>query len=206
MDAAEHPTSQGLRRPHWCGRASRARSRRKRDSGAPSRSHGRPPTTPPPLVPATSTAVPRRPAPRSARPRRASPRNCAAPGRSAACRRSRSATSTALGDAAGQQQCADVRVGDVEPHVRGVRTSGRHGVSRIGHGDRVRRRPGIRMNCGERPRRLGADDGGKVVEHQVLRRHPRRVRAVDRKPVHRLDGVDAAARGSSGDHPPTRCR
>ena len=64
-------------------------------------------------------------------------------------------------NSAGQQQCADMCVGDVEPHVRSVERAGRDGVSRLrdGHGFGCAAR--VRGYLGERPGYLGADDAGR---------------------------------------------
>ena len=66
-----------------------------------------------------------------------------------------------VGNPAGQQQCADVCVGDVEPHVRSVERASRDGVSRVcdGHGFGGAAR--VRGDRGERPGYLGADDWGR---------------------------------------------
>ena len=94
---------------------------------------------------------------------------------------------------AGQQQCADVRVGDVEPHVRSVERASRNGVSRVCDGHGFGGAPRVRGYGSERPGCLSADDGGQVVQRKVFRRLRRRIRLVHRKPVHREEGVDIAA-------------
>ncbi len=93
-----------------------------------------------------------------------------------------------------QQQRADVRVGDVESHVRGVEEPRRYGVSRVRDGHRFGGLPRVRKHHGKHPCGLGARDGRQIFQHKAFRCLYRLLRLVQRKPVHGEEGVDPDAR------------
>src|SRR6266478_1365680 len=63
-----------------------------------------------------------------------------------------------VGNLAGQQQCADFCISDVEPHVRSVESASRDGISCARDGDGFGGAPRIRRYLGERPGNLRSDD------------------------------------------------
>jgi hypothetical protein len=55
------------------------------------------------------------------------------------------------------------------------------------------------MHRRQRPRRLGADDRGELVEHQTVERRQRLARPVDGEQIHAADGFDAGPRRARSD-------
>ena len=71
-----------------------------------------------------------------------------------------------LANTARQHQRAHMRVRDVEPHVRRIRTPDRDLVSRLGHGNGICRAARVRINRRQRPRRLRADDRRQLIQRK----------------------------------------
>ena len=123
----------------------------------------------------------------------AAPSNWAAPGRSSACRRMRSATSSASAIRPASSSALTCASAMLNLMCGASERAGRDGVSRLCGGNGFGRAARVRGYWRQRPGDLGTDDG-KVVQRKVFRRPHRRLGLIHREPVHREEGVDVGAR------------
>ena len=94
---------------------------------------------------------------------------------------------------AGQKQSGDVRVGDVESHMRGVERPRRDVVAGLRDVDGFVGAARVRRDLSEHPGYLRTDDGN-VGQREAFRGLHRRLRLVHREPVHGQKGIDVRSR------------
>ncbi len=95
-------------------------------------------------------------------------------------------------DPACQQQGADMCVGDVESHLRGVESACRDVVSSLRDVNGVCGAARIPRDLRKRPSHLRADDGN-ILQHKAFRSLHRGLRLVHCEPVHGQKGIDVRA-------------